>query len=1056
MSEDSRKDLPPVTSPNFLEKVREALGVYLGNRGDALDRGVTLRDLTDSGMVTLRPGYNGSGSKTRTPILGVGTAVVTTPYEPDLTPPPTPTGFTVTPAITSLFVECDSQIYAQGHGHAKSVVYGATWVSGALPVFANAVVIDEFTGTVVSSATNPATTWHLWLKWVTVDGVYSVVPAGGTNGVVATTGQDVSKLLTALNGAITSSQLYAALGTRINLIDDSSATAGSVNARVLAEATARATALANEATARATALSNEATARATALANEATARGAAISSEATIRQTADTSLASDITTITASVNGNASAIQTEATARATADSAEATARQTLAARVTNTETGLTAAQASITTESSTRASADSATASQISALTSTVGANTSAITTEATARASADSAIASQITALTSTVGANTSAITTEATARASADSAIASQITALTSTVGANTSAITTEATTRASADSATASQISALTSTVGANTSAITTEATARASADSAIASQITALTSTVGANTSAITTEATTRASADSATASQISALTSTVGANTSAITTEATTRASADSAITGQITTLSATAGANTSAIQTEATTRASQTGDLFAKYTVKLDVNGYVSGFGLASTANNAAPFSSFIVRADNFAIAAPTGPGISPLTPFTVTTTTQTIDGVSVPPGVYIDGGYIKGGSIDGSKITGGTITGSKLISVSADKITGAALLNTSYIESASFVTGTSGWKIFGNGTAEFAAASIRGQLSAGQINTNGLIIRDAGGTPIFGSGYPLSYTSITGTPTLGPLATSSTIPYSSVTGTPTLGALATQATVNWNTQITNIPGFGGFAFLSTITSANIGTFMGPTAITNAYIADAAITSAKILDGEVTNAKIGGAIQSTNYLSFATYGAYAAGWRIDKAGTAEFNDITVRSGQVTGALMTAFKVNSYSGLYVDISYGSPVSTTNGPYYLNGAGEPLYLVYQGVMPAPATAPHKIAIALNVQAIAGASQKDLGVKLFVDANFTGGSNVTASESIAYNTDSGTFAISTNAAGVTTSTYAAATTCMVFVTGYNAGYTVQSIDGLAWGVR
>jgi hypothetical protein len=24
------------------------------------------------------------------------------------------------------------------------------------------------------------------------------------------------------------------------------------------------------------------------------------------------------------------------------------------------------------------------------------------------------------------------------------------------------------------------------------------------------------------------------------------------------------------------------------------------------------------------------------------------------------------------------------------------------------------------------------------------------------------------------------------------------------------------------------------------------------------------------------------------------------------------------------------------------------------------------------------------------------------------------------------------------------------------MVFVTGYNAGYTVQTIDGLAWGVR
>lgn len=46
---DDRKDLPPVSAPNFLEKVREALSIYMGNRGDKLDRGITLRDLTDSG-----------------------------------------------------------------------------------------------------------------------------------------------------------------------------------------------------------------------------------------------------------------------------------------------------------------------------------------------------------------------------------------------------------------------------------------------------------------------------------------------------------------------------------------------------------------------------------------------------------------------------------------------------------------------------------------------------------------------------------------------------------------------------------------------------------------------------------------------------------------------------------------------------------------------------------------------------------------------------------------------------------------------------------------------
>lgn len=42
---DDRKDLPPASTPNFNERVRETLSTYLGNRGDKLDRGLTLRDL---------------------------------------------------------------------------------------------------------------------------------------------------------------------------------------------------------------------------------------------------------------------------------------------------------------------------------------------------------------------------------------------------------------------------------------------------------------------------------------------------------------------------------------------------------------------------------------------------------------------------------------------------------------------------------------------------------------------------------------------------------------------------------------------------------------------------------------------------------------------------------------------------------------------------------------------------------------------------------------------------------------------------------------------------
>lgn len=445
------------------------------------------------------------------------------------------------------------------------------------------------------------------------------------------------------------------------------------------------------------------------------------------------------------------------------------------------------------------------------------------------------------------------------------------------------------------------------------------------------------------------------------------------------------------------------------------------------GGLINKYTVKIDNNGYVSGFGLASTVNTATPYSDFIIRADRFSIASPSGPGITPVIPFIVTTTTTTINGVTVSPGVYINGAFIQGGSIQGASIAGGTIENAKLINVSANKITGAALEATSFIESAAYIAGSQGWKIHANGTAEFAAASIRGQLTAGQIDTRNLTIKDASGNVLFGAGTSLSTSNITG-----------------------LGTLATASSVNWNTQITNIPGFGGFAYLNTITDANISTYIAGAAIGTAYIANAAITSAKILDGEVTNAKIGSFIRSSNYASGIS------GWNIDKTGSAEFNDITVRSGQVIGVLTTAFKISSYSGIYVDISFGTPISTTNGPYYLNGAGDPLYLVYSSSMPAPATAAHKIAVALNVQAIAGSSQKDLGVKLLVNAFFTGGSGVTATELIAYNTDSGSFAISTNASGVSANTYSTSTPCMVFVTGNNAGYTVQTIDGLAWGVR
>lgn len=485
----NRNDLPPPSAGNFPQRVRETLMTYLGKQGNPLDRGLTLRDLIENGIIKLAKGWRPGGD---VPLLEPGDAVAQGD-EPDLTPPPTPTGFAVSAAISHVLIEHDQPAYLMGHGHLRTRLYGVTHTAGQpLPTFNNAVELGQFSGTIWALASNPATTWRLWIKWETNDGVLSVAPAGGTNGLEVVTGQDVATLLTALTGEITESQLYQSLAERINLVDGNGA--GSVNAR----------------------------------------------------------------------------IQTESTARQSADTAEAQARQILAATVNS---------------------------------------------------------------------------------------------------------------------------------------------------------------------------------------------------------------------------------------NTAAIQTEQTARASETGQLFARYTVKTDVNGYVSGFGLASTANGATPSSAFAIRSDSFYIASPEGPGVAPAMPFIVRTTPVTINGVNVPVGVYMSDAFIQNGTITNAKIANLAVDDAKVANLNASKINAgfisadriqagsldAKLLNVdaaaitygyinvariadgtisnakigNVIQSNDFTSGSSGWRIDKTGQMEMNNAVFRGTIDVKsaasgarlQIANNVIRVYDAGGT---------------------------------------------------------------------------------------------------------------------------------------------------------------------------------------------------------------------------------------------------------------------------------------------------------------
>lgn len=141
-----------------------------------------------------------------------------------------------------------------------------------------------------------------------------------------------------------------------------------------------------------------------------------------------------------------------------------------------------------------------------------------------------------------------------------------------------------------------------------------------------------------------------------------------------------------RTAADSALASSVTTLQTSVAGNTALLQVQA----ESIDGLSAQYTVKIDVNGYVAGYGLSTTVSEAGASSLFLVNADRFAIGHPDS--ITDTIPFLV-------DGGKV----YMDTAIIKDASISNAKI--GNIAAEK---ISAGIINVALTLNAANINGGS------------------------------------------------------------------------------------------------------------------------------------------------------------------------------------------------------------------------------------------------------------------------------------------------------------------------------------------------------------
>lgn len=294
-----------------------------------------------------------------------------------------------------------------------------------------------------------------------------------------------------------------------------------------------------------------------------------------------------------------------------------------------------------------------------------------------------------------------------------------------------------------------------------------------------------------------------EVTTLTNADSAITSSVTTLSSTVNDPTTglaaahaAVATEATARANADSALSQTVSTLQTTVNGNTTSIQTNA---ASVDG-LEAQYTVKIDAAGHVAGFGLANSAATATPTSEFYVRADKFALLpAATSVTSFPTTgnyqnravfrsdlynsatmqpsdatyyydtstssysltpsslPFVVVTSPQTIQGETVPAGVYLDTAYMNKGRV--LDLVAGSVV--------ADYISATVAMDAPYLFGGTINVGQINkpttdprtWTVSGNTRVSNFSVDALGVMHANSAVMEGITIKAPDGTVLVDAG---------------------------------------------------------------------------------------------------------------------------------------------------------------------------------------------------------------------------------------------------------------------------------------------------------
>ncbi|CAI8227247.1 Uncharacterised protein [marine metagenome] len=196
--------LPSRVDPELkplLTAIKEVLEVQVGHRGEDLDKAVTFRDLTDSGIATYKAESNGSNgiSSVLEPVVKVGVQ----------TAPPNPVTLTASATFTNVLLS-----WSGGFRHdlvAATEVYRST--SDNLSAASHIGSTSSF---VYTDTVEPASTHYYWIRFISPAGVPGAYNA--TDGTVATTSKSVASILSDLNESIGVTSLDTALADNLATI----------------------------------------------------------------------------------------------------------------------------------------------------------------------------------------------------------------------------------------------------------------------------------------------------------------------------------------------------------------------------------------------------------------------------------------------------------------------------------------------------------------------------------------------------------------------------------------------------------------------------------------------------------------------------------------------------------------------------------------------------------------------------------------------------------------------------------------------------------------------